>query len=358
MKKVAIIGIQGVPAKYGGFESLVENIIGENCSEGVKYTVFCSGRDMSERLEEYKGCELKYVGLSANGVQSVVYDVVSMCRALRGYDVMLVLGVSGCLFLPMVKWLSKVKVVVNIDGLEHRRGKWGKVAKWFLRLSENMAVKWADVVVTDNKAIQEYVHETYGRSSEMIAYGGDHVIRSVDRGREMEILCEYAVAEKEYGVSICRIEPENNCHVTLEAFAQCGKRLLFVGNWNRNDYGRELKRKYANYGNITMIDSLYDLDVLYVLRKNAGWYVHGHSAGGTNPSLVEAMFFGRPIVAYDVVYNRETTENSALYFKTSDDICRLLECDVEASELKDIAERRYRWKTIAREYERVYFCCE
>ena len=128
MKKVAIIGIQGVPAKYGGFESLVENIIGENCSEGVKYTVFCSGRDMSERLEEYKGCELKYVGLSANGVQSVVYDVVSMCRALRGYDVMLVLGVSGCLFLPIVKLLSKVKVVVNIDGLEHRRGKWGKVA--------------------------------------------------------------------------------------------------------------------------------------------------------------------------------------------------------------------------------------
>ena len=127
-----------------------------------------------------------------------------------------------------------------------------------------------------------------------------------------------------------------------------------MGNWNRNDYGRELKRKYANYGNITMIDSLYDLDVLYVLRKNAGWYVHGHSAGGTNPSLVEAMFFGRPIVAYDVVYNRETTENRALYFKTSNDICRLLECDVEASELRDIAERRYRWKTIAREYERVY----
>ena len=82
--------------------------------------------------------------------------------------------------------------------------------------------------------------------------------------------------------------------------------------------------------------------------------MHGHSAGGTNPSLVEAMFFGIPILAYDVVYNRETTENRALYFKTSDDICRLLECDVEASELRDIAERRYRWKTIAGEYERMY----
>lgn len=355
MKKIAIIGTQGVPAKYGGFESLVENIIGENCSKGVEYTVFCSSKDMPERLQEYKGCRLKYVGLSANGVQSVAYDVVSMCRALRGYDVMLVLGVSGCLFLPIVKLLSKVKVVVNIDGLEHRRGKWGRVAKWFLRLSEKVAVKWADVVVTDNKAIQDYVAETYGKQSKMIAYGGDHVIRNVDVCRESEILREYDVLEKEYAVSICRIEPENNCHITLEAFERCGKRLLFVGNWNRNDYGRELKRKYANCKNIEMIDSLYDLDVLYVLRKNAWWYVHGHSAGGTNPSLVEAMFFGRPIVAYDVVYNRETTGEKALYFKTADDICELLSYeDLNCEVLRLLAEERYRWQKIAREYEAVY----
>lgn len=355
MKKIAIIGTQGVPAKYGGFESLVENIIGENCSKGVEYTVFCSSKDMPERLQEYKGCRLKYVGLSANGVQSVAYDIVSMCRALRGYDVMLVLGVSGCLFLPIVKLLSRVKVVVNIDGLEHRRGKWGRVAKWFLRLSEKVAVKWADVVVTDNKAIQDYVAETYGKQSKMIAYGGDHVIRNVDVCRESEILREYEVLEKEYAVSICRIEPENNCHITLEAFERCGKRLLFVGNWNRNDYGRELKRKYANCNNIEMIDSLYDLDVLYVLRKNAGWYVHGHSAGGTNPSLVEAMFFGRPIVAYDVVYNRETTGEKALYFKTADDICELLSHDdLNCEDLRLLAEERYKWSYIAKAYERLY----
>lgn len=355
MKKVAIIGIQGVPAKYGGFESLVENIIGENCSAGVEYTVFCSSKDMPEKLLEYKGCRLKYVGLSANGRQSVAYDIVSMCRALRGYDVMLVLGVSGCLFLPIVKLLSSVKVVVNIDGLEFRRGKWGRVAKWFLRLSEKLAVKWADVVVTDNKAIQDYVAETYGKQSKMIAYGGDHVIRNVDACRESEILREYEVLEKEYAVSICRIEPENNCHITLEAFERCGKRLLFVGNWNRNDYGRELKRKYANCKNIEMIDSVYDLDVLYVLRKNAGWYMHGHSAGGTNPSLVEAMFFGRPIVAYDVVYNRETTGGKALYFKTTDDICKLLSHeDLNCEDLRLLAEESYKWSYIAKAYERLY----
>jgi len=189
----------------------------------------------------------------------------------------------------------------------------------------------------------------------MIAYGGDHVIRNVDVCRESEILREYEVLEKEYAVSICRIEPENNCHITLEAFERCGKRLLFVGNWNRNDYGRELKRKYANCKNIEMIDSVYDLDVLYVLRKNAGWYMHGHSAGGTNPSLVEAMFFGRPIVAYDVVYNRETTGEKALYFKTADDICELLSYeDLNCEDLRLLAEERYRWQKIAREYEAVY----
>ena len=354
MKKIAVIGIQGVPAKYGGFESLVENIIGENCSDGVKYTVFCSAKDMKERLSEYKGCELKYLSLSANGVQSIPYDVISMCRALRGYDVMLILGVSGCLFLPFVKLFSKAKVIVNIDGLEHRRDKWGRLAKWLLRTLEAMAVRWADVIVADNKGIQDYVSDTYSKHSEMIAYGGDHVLREIDVDRELEILNVYGVREGDYAVSICRIEPENNCHITLEAFKNCGKNLIFVGNWSRNDYGRELKEKYAVCENIKLVESVYDLDVLYVLRKNAGWYIHGHSAGGTNPSLVEAMFFGRPIIAYDVVYNHETTEDRALYFKTSDDICRLLDCDGDGTALKELAEKRYKWKSIAEEYEKLY----
>lgn len=355
MKKVAIIGIQGVPANYGGFESLVENIIGENCAEGVKYTVFCSSKDMPTRLVEYKGCELKYVGLSANGVQSVGYDVVSMCRALRGYDVMLVLGVSGCLFLPVVKLLSKAKVVVNIDGLEHRRKKWGTFARWFLRQSEFMAVKWADVVVADNRGIEEYVKVEYGKKAEMIAYGGDHVLRHVSEEKEVEVMEEYGVVAREYAMSICRIEPENNCHVILEAFEKSGKRLVFVGNWERSAYGKELKERYGECENIRLVNSVYDLDVLYVLRKNAGWYVHGHSAGGTNPSLVEAMFFGRPIVAYDVVYNRETTGGKALYFKTADDICKLLSHeDLNCEDLRLLAEESYRWQKIAREYERMY----
>lgn len=137
MKQVAIVGIQGVPAKYGGFETLVENIIGDNCSPEVCYTVFCSGKDYTTRPDTYKGARLEYVPFfHANGVQSTPYDILSMLKCLRGYDTVVILGVSGCVFLPIFRLLYRKKLIVNIDGLEHKRAKWGKFSKWFLRISE------------------------------------------------------------------------------------------------------------------------------------------------------------------------------------------------------------------------------
>ena len=217
MKKVAIIGTQGVPAQYGGFESLVENIIGDNCSADIAYTVFCSSLDKDNRLKTYKGCRLKYVPLHANGIQSIPYDMLSMLRALRGYDTLLILGTSGCLLLPFLKILTRAKIVINIDGLEHRREKWGKVARWVLRHSEQMAVRHADVIIADNKGISDYVTETYGKSSEVIAYGGDNAVRQVSEERQEEVLRHYQVERDNYAVTVCRIEPENNTHIVLEA---------------------------------------------------------------------------------------------------------------------------------------------
>ena len=162
MKQVAIVGIQGVPAKYGGFETLVENIIGDNCCSEVRYTVFCSGKDYATRMKTYKGAQLKYIPLfHANGIQSTPYDILSMLKCLRGYDAVVILGVSGCIFLPIFRLLYRKQLIVNIDGLEHRRAKWSKFARWFLRTSEAMAVRYADVVITDNKGIQDYVTDTY-----------------------------------------------------------------------------------------------------------------------------------------------------------------------------------------------------
>lgn len=356
MKQVAIVGIQGVPAKYGGFETLVENMIGENCSPEVCYTIFCSGKDYADHMDTYKGARLKYVPLfHANGAQSTPYDILSMLKCLRGYDTVLILGVSGCIFLPIFRLLYRKRLIVNIDGLEHRRAKWGKFAKWFLRTSEAMAVKYADVVIADNKGILDYVKETYDMPSELIAYGGDHAQRDVPEAKQLETLRKYQVKAGEYAVSVCRIEPENNSHIICEAFAISGKELVFVGNWERSEYSRELKKKYSQYRNIRMVDAVYDLDELYALRNQCSCYIHGHSAGGTNPSLVEAMFFGKPILAYDVVYNRETTENRAYYFKSCKQLVELLaQKEKDGKPMKEIAKRRYTWEHVAEQYEALY----
>lgn len=353
--KVAIIGIQGVPAKYGGFESLVENIIGENCSRNIRYTVFCSSTDMPDQRPEYKNCRLEYIGLRANGASSIPYDMASMIRARKGFDTILILGTSGCVFLPILKHLTKSRIIVNIDGLEHKRAKWGGFARWFLRVSESCAVHNADVVIADNKAIQDYVRDKYHKHAELIAYGGDHAKRDISNQEQNAILEKYGLADQEYAITVCRIEPENNCHLILQAFAQSGKTLAFIGNWKHSAYAQELHAQYASMENLRLLDAIYDLDTLFALRSHATWYVHGHSAGGTNPSLVEAMFFGKPILAYDVVYNRETTHNQACYFSSAEELARLLSAsNLDGSPLRKIAEENYTWQHIAKQYEQLY----
>lgn len=358
MKKVAIIGTQGLPAKYGGFESLVENIVPLGKNNGIQYIVYCSKKDYSpsDRAHEHNGATLKWVPLfHANGSQSIPYDILSMCKAARHCDEMLVLGVSGTTFLPFLRTFFHKKIIVNIDGLEHRREKWSKTAKKFLLKSEAEAVKYADIIVSDNKGIQDYVTETYGKNSVMIAYGGDNTQRNVSLEDQKLTLDKVGVRANEYAITICRVEPENNSHIILEAFAKTGKNLVFVGNWERSEYGRSLKNKYGNLPNIHLLTSVYDLDVLYSLRANCSCYIHGHSAGGTNPSLVEAMFFGKPIIAYNVVYNRETTENQAWYFDSCEQLENLIKGELyDGSILREIAYKRYTWKHIAEQYMSLF----
>lgn len=344
MKKVAIIGTVGVPAKYGGFESLVENMIGDNCSCDIQYTVYCSGKSYNDKIEEYKGAKLKYVPLKANGVQSIPYDIISIFRAIRENDVLLILGVSGCLILPVIRLFSRKKIIINIDGLEHRRDKWSPNVRKFLKWSEKVAVGHADVIVTDNKGIYDYVKVEYGKESEVIAYGGDHVIVSSN------------IEVQDYSFALCRIEPENNVHTILEAFAGTPHKLKFVGNWLNSEYGEKLVDKYKNSENIELLNPIYDLERLGELRGGCKYYIHGHSAGGTNPSLVEAMFFGRPIVAFDVIYNRETTENKACYFTDSQNLRQLVSSyDISCGDLLvEVAKRRYCWSIIAKQYESLY----
>lgn len=358
MKKVAIIGSVGVPASYGGFETLVENIIGDSRSKDISYTVFCSAKEYGKKLTSYKGAKLIYIPLKANGCQSILYDGVSLMKVVRGYDAVVVLGVSGGAFFPLFKLLSSTRFIVNIDGLEWRRAKWGWCARHILRYSEVLAVRFSDVVIADNQGIVDYVTTRYKRTSELIAYGADHVFRYVSPSRTEEILSNYKLTPHSYAITLCRVEPENNCKMILKAFEEVESKLIFVGNWGKCDYGKELKKRYARYSNITILDAIYDLDVLYVLRSNSAFYIHGHSAGGTNPSLVEAMYCGCNIIAYDVVYNRETTENKACYFNSVEELTEILQGDASqfdnADRMYEVATRRYTWANIVREYELLY----
>lgn len=357
--KVAIIGTVGIPANYGGFETLVEQLVRHNHSEDLQYAVYCSKKSYNNERWVYHGAKTEYIGLNANGMQSIPYDILSLIKASRNSDVILILGVSGCSFLPLFRLFSKKKLVINIDGLEHRRDKWNKWVRKFLKFSEAQAVKYGDVIVTDNKGITNYVMEEYGKPSELIAYGGDHVLTEVDDVLTEKVLEEYGLDKGKYALGICRIEPENNVHTILSAFEAAKKEIVFIGNWGKSEYGRYLAEKYKHSSYVKITPAVYDLNVLNVIRSNCSVYLHGHSAGGTNPSLVEAMFFEKSLIAFDCIYNRESTENKAVYFKDTPELVSILseppEQYANGKEMLEIARRRYTWQTIAKQYESLFY---
>ncbi|WP_394193722.1 DUF1972 domain-containing protein [Pseudoalteromonas atlantica] len=342
---ISVVGTVGVPACYGGFESLVENLIP---SEKIDL-IYCTRKAYKQELSEHKGCKLKYWSLDANGVQSIPYDVVSIFHSLLfTKNDLLVLGVSGAIAIPFFKLFSKRKVVTNIDGLEWKRAKWGKAAKWFLKFSEKVAVKFSDTVIADNAAIAEHVLDAYDKKATVIAYGGDHAVTE-----------KVSDTKDDFSLALCRIEPENNVEMILNTYSQLpSKNLKFIGNWNNSEFGQHLKKQYSKFTNIEIIDPIYDLAELFKLRSKASSYMHGHSAGGTNPSLVEMMFFNLPIYCFDCNYNRASTENKASYFSSSEHLIKQLTADegneANAANMLEIAERRYTWRIVKQQYEGLF----
>ena len=339
---VSIIGTVGVPACYGGFETLVENLLDDN-EKDKDITVYCSSKSYSEKISSYKNAKLHYIPLNANGAQSIPYDIWSLCHAVwKGTDNILLLGVSGAICLPFIRLFSNVKIVTNIDGLEWKRAKWNSLIKRFLKFSERLAVKYSDVVVADNAAIADYVKSEYNVSSEVIAYGGDHAIVN-----------DLRPSDDGYALVLCRIEPENNVELILEAFSQTDKELKFIGNWDSSEFGRTMKAKYDQFENIEIIDPIYDIKTLFEIRTKCSLYVHGHSAGGTNPSLVEMMHFKKNIIAFDCNYNRASTEDKAEFFLSTEKLVKLVESSEvidNGSTMQEIAERRYTWAIVKEQY--------
>jgi len=320
-------------------------------------TVYCSGKQYPEptRPSHYRGARLKYIPLKANGVQSIPYDTWSILHALFYADVLLILGVAGAWILPFVKFFTNKRIIISIDGIEWKRDKWSRLAKMYLYWAEGMAVKYSHCDISDNESIQDYTAERYGSLSNVIEYGADHTIKVQACRKDVK---RYPFLARPYAFKVCRIEPENNLEMVLQAFSYFNKYpLVLVGNWDKSVFGRNLKSKYGQHSNLILLDPIYDQREIDLLRGNATLYVHGHSAGGTNPSLVEAMYLGLPIISFGVNYNRTTTEGQAIYFNNTVELTSLLHtissADLQQAgrRMKEIANRRYKWSLIARKYQ-------
>jgi len=354
-KRVAIIGSVGVPANYGGFETLAEQLV-RNLDKQFDLTVYCSSRSYPKKPQSFLGARLRYIPLKANGFQSVPYDIISILRAMFRHQTLLILGVAGALILPFARLLPGRKFIVHIDGIEWRRDKWKWFAKRFLRFSEWLAVKMATEVVVDNFVLQRYVAVIHGKKARLIEYGADHVAAGTPPPST-----SYPFTGKRYAFSVCRIVPENNIRTILDAFGNFRDYpIVMVGNWNDSRYGQMVRARYNGGSNAYLLDPIYDQTVLDSLRQHCHVYVHGHSAGGTNPSLVEAMYLELPVVAYDVGFNRSTMESEGFYFSSTKELVTQLEGlgDTELTQarstLKQTAQKRYLWKHIAQRYAELF----
>lgn len=358
-KKVAVIGTVGLPANYGGFETLTDHLV-RNLGEEYDMTVYCSKKryKAEERKEKHLNAKLVYLPFNANGVQSIIYDSYSILHALFFADVLLILGVAGAWILPFVKLFTNKKVIISIDGIEWKRDKWSPLAKAYLWWAEKIAVKYSDIDISDNESIQDYTAYRYGSLSRIIEYGADHTLFVKP---EIEDKKTYSFLKMPYACKVCRIEPENNVHEVLNAFSKLPKHIIvMIGNWNNSEYGKSLRDQYDSFENIIMLDPIYNQRTLDMIRGNALVYIHGHSAGGTNPSLVEAMYLELPVIAFGVSYNKTTTEGKALYFKDAAELKLIIESvgihklKELSIAMKEIAMRRYVWKVIAEKYN-YYF---
>lgn len=358
--KVAIIGTVGVPACYGGYETLVENLLTHKQRDDIEYTVYCSAKAYKDRPRTYKGARLVYLPFNANGPQAIIYDTLSLIHAYFTSDQILSLGTVGSFILPLTRRLSRKRLSVNLDGLDDAREKFNSFSQRVIGKARRLAAKYADQRISDNQGIKDYVSRVYGKDSVLIEYGGDNAQPVRDDKRLKE---KYGLEPEAYVFKVARIEPENNIETILKTFADIPEEtLVLVGNWNRSEFGRTMKERYGSLPNMRLMDPIYEPCEINLLRTNCKLYIHGHSAGGTNPSLVEAMSLGLPIIANGVVYNRETTEHEAVYFNDQKSLAEAVRSlcadkdrrDALAAKMKEIATRRYRWETIVRKYENLF----
>ena len=352
--KIAILGTRGVPNHYGGFEQFAEFFSVYLAQKGHEVYVYNS-HDHPYQEKIFNGVNIIHCNdpehkLGTFGQFIYDYNCIMDSRT-RDFDIILQLGyTSNSVWFFLLP--KKSYIVTNMDGLEWKRSKYSRPVRQFLKFAERLAAMSSDCLVSDSLGIKKFLKQRYGKESTYIAYGA-HPFNDPDPA----IPEQYGVKQYDYNMIMARFEPENNLDMVLAGVAASeSKQTILVIGKHTTKYGRYLTGKYAAYKHIRFIGPLYNLEHLNSLRYYSNLYFHGHSVGGTNPSLLEAMGSQALIAAHDNDFNKGILMDNAFYFSNSGDVKKLLASVKKSDNLPKVAVNYaaivndFNWEKINGEY--------
>ena len=359
-----MLGTRGVPARYGGFETAVEEIGARLVELGHDVTVY--SRNPGQSLTEYRG--IRVVNLPTihhRFAETLSHTAVSSVHAMTRSkpDVAVVLNSGNAPFVRALRFAG-IPTVAHMDGLEARREKWRGAGSRYYRWAEGRAVVWADRVIADSEEIGRSIDSEFHRRATYIPYGAEVLEPSSDR------LGELGLIRRDYHLVVARFEPENHVLEVVQAYRMSDETrpLVVVGSSPYSQwYVNKVKDAAADDSRVRLVGGIYDQELLNQLYGNCRTYVHGHSVGGTNPSLLRAMGAGAPVMAFDCAFNREVLAGKALWWTSVEDLTAHFddishseigdEVDVVLREFSQLGQERvardYSWDSVARDYERV-----
>ena len=356
--RIAMIGTRGVPARYGGFETAVEEVGARLVERGHQVTVYCRRVEGEEPLASHKGMDLVHLpALRRRSLETLSHTALSVAHlAAHPVDAALVFNAANAPLLPGVR-ARGIPVATHVDGLEWKRAKWGRGGQAYYRRAEGLAVRWSDALIADAVGIQDYYRERFDADTDLITYGAPVITGGGDPAR----LVELGLEPRGYHLVVARFEPENHVDVIVEGYcaSRATRPLVVVGSAPYSDAYTERVRSLAD-GRVRLLGGVWDQDLLDQLYAGSLSYLHGHSVGGTNPSLLRAIGASAAVTAFDVSFNREVVGVAGRYFSGPDDVAALVE-EAEADPAATADRGRaaglraalYDWDRVADGYERL-----
>jgi glycosyltransferase involved in cell wall biosynthesis len=357
--RIALVGTRGVPARYGGLETCVEEVGSRLAGRGHEVVVYCRrlGGDPAEELDTYKGMNLVHFGaLRKRSLETLSHTALSVQHLVRHRtDAAVVFNAANAPFLPALR-AARIPVATHVDGLEWKRDKWGGAGRRYYLMAERLAVKWSDALIADAVGIQDYYLDKFAKPTELITYGAPILDRAGDHR-----LAELGLISGGYHLVVARFEPENHVDMIVEGYAASAAELplIVVGSAPYADAYTQRVHSLAD-GRVTFLGGVWDQQLLDQLYANAFTYLHGHSVGGTNPSLLRALGASAATTAFDVNFNREVLGPAGRYFRDAADVRRQVEASerdiaetVELGTLARIQANKYDWDDVTDRYEEL-----